>query len=167
MVESRSRLNRREFGEAVDLIRVITPDGFQIWRAAPARSQGLALYESGEHTQNSSCRLLKTDCNANQQTTPRGVRKLGSRIANTTDYMHNVHCGALPILALKGFDPDNDTELGISVNTAIFPPTRCGDRVAIRFLQRAALFADVEEQINTLGVGTLKAKPHNSTAKSA
>ena len=35
-----------------------------------------------------------------------------------TDYNHSIHVGAQPILCLKGFDPENNTELGL-LNTAV------------------------------------------------
>ena len=115
------------FGESlVDQIRVITPEGYQIWRSGTGngRQEGWTLYQSGQHTAGEIPLVAVYSNRIATLVSKPPLEECGNlAIAycqRFTDYMHNVHCGALPILALKGFDPDNnDTELGISVNTAI------------------------------------------------
>ena len=166
------------FGETlVDQIRVITPDGYQLWRdgTGSGRNQGWQLYESGEHTAGEIPLVAVYSNRIATLISKPPLEECGNlAIAycqRFTDYMHNVHCGALPILALKGFDPDNnDTELGISVNTAILLPPD-GDATIVSppsdsYNAQLACLQTLEEQISTLGVSTLaKQNLTNSTAE--
>ena len=67
--------------------------------------------------------------------------------------------GAQPILCLKGFDPENNTELGLSVNTAVLLPPD-GDAMYVEptsavYDAQLKCLHSLEEQIRSLGVSVL------------
>ena len=168
-----------EFGEEiVENIRVVTKDGWQIWRSGTDGTDindGWNLYDSGTHTAG-EVPLVPVYSNRIATLTSKPPLEECANLAiaycqRFTDYMHNVHCGALPLLALKGFDPDSgDTELGISVNTAILLPPD-GDAQIVSppsdsYNAQLNCLQTLEEQISTLGVSTLaKQNLTNSTAE--
>ncbi|MFZ9261033.1 MAG: DUF4055 domain-containing protein [Limnohabitans sp.] len=76
-----------------------------------------------------------------------------------TDYHHSIHVGALPVLVLKGFDPDGNNDLGLSTNTAILLPPD-GDAFLVEPTSNAydsqlKCLQTLEEQITSLGISTL------------
>ena len=168
-----------QFGEEIiEQIRVVTEDGYQIWRAADADTQGgggWELYEAGTHTAG-EVPIIPVYSNRIATLVSKPPLEECANLAiaycqRFTDYMHNVHCGALPLLALKGFDPDSgDTELGISVNTAILLPPD-GDATIVSppsdsYNAQLNCLQTLEEQISTLGVSTLaKQNLTNTTAE--
>ena len=168
-----------QFGEEIiEQIRVVTEDGYQIWRAGDADTQGgggWELYESGTHTAG-EVPIIPVYSNRIATLVSKPPLEECANLAiaycqRFTDYMHNVHCGALPLLALKGFDPDSgDTELGISVNTAILLPPD-GDATIVSppsdsYNAQLNCLQTLEEQISTLGVSTLaKQNLTNTTAE--
>jgi len=76
-----------------------------------------------------------------------------------TDYHHSIHVGSQPIFVLKGFDPDSDNKLGLSVNTAVLlPPDGSADYVSSNsdsFQSQLDCLRTLEEQISSLGISTL------------
>ena len=75
------------------------------------------------------------------------------------DYHHSIHVGSQPTLYLKGFDPENDTSLGMSVNTAVLLPPD-GDIGIVAppsdaYQEQLKCLQVLEEQIRSLGVSVL------------
>lgn len=75
------------------------------------------------------------------------------------DYHHSIHVGSQPLLYLKGFDPDNETSLGLSVNTAVLLPPD-GDIGIVAppsdaYESQLKCLQTLEEQIRSLGVSVL------------
>lgn len=75
------------------------------------------------------------------------------------DYHHSIHVGSQPTLYLKGFDPENDTSLGMSVNTAVLLPPD-GDIGIVSppsdaYQEQLRCLQVLEEQIRSLGVSVL------------
>ena len=84
------------------------------------------------------------------------------------DYHHSIHVGAQPILVLKGFDPENDSELGMSVNTAVLLPPD-GDAMYVEptsavYESQLRLLQTLEEQISSLGISALAKQNITNTA---
>ena len=75
----------------------------------------------------------------------------------------------MPILMLKGFDPDsNESSLGLSVNTAVLLPPD-GDAAIVSppsdaYQEQLRCLQTLEEQISTLGVSTLAKQNITNTA---
>ena len=166
-----------EFGEdIITQIRVLTETGYQIWRdesPTGANHGGWTLYESGEHT---AGEVPMVSIYSNRIATLVSKPPL-EEVANLTiayaqrftDYMHNIHVGAMPILTLKGFDPDaNESALGLSVNTAILLPPD-GDATIVSppsdaYQEQLRCLQTLEEQISQLGISTLAKQNLTNTA---
>ena len=166
-----------QFGEEIiTQIRVLTDEGYQIWREGPASGPnqgGWELYESGEHT---AKEVPLVTIYSNRIATLVSKPPL-EEVANLTisyaqrftDYMNNIHVGAMPILCLKGFDPDsNDSELGLSVNTAILLPPD-GDAMIVSppsdsYSEQLRCLQTLEEQISSLGISALAKQNLTNTA---
>ena len=165
-----------QFGEElITQIRVLTETGYQIWRDENPdnRNSGWSLYEEGDHT---AGEVPLTTVYSNRIATlvskPPLEECANLAIAYTqrfTDYMHNIHVGAMPILMLKGFDPDsNESSLGLSVNTAVLLPPD-GDAAIVSppsdaYQEQLRCLQTLEEQISTLGVSTLAKQNITNTA---
>jgi hypothetical protein len=159
------------FGERVfDQVRVMEPGKYQIFRNAvePANTSnsataGWILHEQGT-----------TSIDDIPLVTVYGNR-LGTLVSRPpllevaylclaycqrfTDYHNSIHVGASPILVLRGFDPDNDSPLGLSVNTAIVLPPEGGAEyvqpTSAAFDAQLQCLQTLEEQISRLGINTL------------
>ena len=165
------------FGEEIiTQIRVLTEDGYEIWRdedPADGSNAGWSLYESGTHTAG-EVPLVTIYSNrvATLVSKPPLEECANLTIAycqRFTDYMHNVHVGAMPILTLKGFDPDNnESSLGLSVNTAILLPPD-GDAAIVSppsdaYNEQLKCLQTLEAQISSLGISTLAKQNLTNTA---
>ncbi len=166
-----------QFGEEIiTQIRVLTEDGYQIWRdetPSGANRGGWTLYESGEHT---AGEVPLVTIYSNRIATLVSKPPL-EEVANLNisyaqrfcDYYHSIHVGALPILCLKGFDPDNnDNQLGLSVNTAILLPPD-GDAMIVSppsdsYQEQLRCLQVLEEQISSLGISALAKQNLTNTA---
>ena len=163
------------FGEdVIDQMRILTPGGYQIWRydSGNNREQGWRLHEEGT-TSLDEIPLVTVYSNR--------VGTLMSKpplleVANLcisycqryADYHHSIHVGAQPILVLKGFDPENDNELGMSVNTAVLLPPD-GDCMYVEptsavYESQLRLLQTLEEQISALGISALAKQNITNTA---
>ena len=124
-----------DFGEKLrDQIRVMTPGGYQLWRTPAVTSfvptPSWTLEEQGD---TSLTRIPLVTVYADRRGTLISRPPL-LEIAHLTiayaqrfcDLYHNIHVSANPILVLRGFDPDSDVSLGISVNTALTLPPEGG-----------------------------------------
>lgn len=159
------------FGERVfDQVRVMEPGKYQIWRNAvePANASNSATAGWTLHEQGA------TSIDDIPLVTVYGNR-LGTLISRPpllevaylclaycqrfTDYHNSIHVGASPILVLRGFDPDNDSPLGLSVNTAIVLPPEGGAEyvqpTSAAFDAQLQCLQTLEEQISRLGINTL------------
>ena len=165
------------FGEEIiTQIKVLTDTGYEIWRDEDPKdgnNAGWSLYESGEHTAG-EVPLVSVYSNriATLVSKPplEEVAQLNiSYSQRFTDYMNNIHVGAMPILTLKGFDPDsNDSDLGLSVNTAILLPPE-GDCSIVSppadsYQEQLRCLQTLEEQISALGISTLAKQNLTNTA---
>ena len=166
-----------QFGEEIiTQIRVLTDDGYQIWRdetPSGANRGGWTLYESGEHT---AGEVPLVTIYSNRIATLVSKPPL-EEVANLNisyaqrfcDYYHSIHVGAMPILCLKGFDSDNnDNQLGLSVNTAILLPPD-GDAMIVSppsdsYQEQLRCLQVLEEQISSLGISALAKQNLTNTA---
>ena len=158
-----------EFGEEIyEQIRVLTPGKYMVYRFRDAdrqtnRKAGWYVVEGGT---TSLDEVPLTTVYSNRVSTlvskPPMIEVAELNIAYAQrfcDYHHSIHVGAQPILCLKGFDPDNDTELGLSVNTAVLLPPD-GDAMIVSppsdaYQEQLKCLQTLEEQIRSLGVSVL------------
>ena len=158
-----------EFGEEIyEQIRVLTPGKYMVYRFRDAdrqtnRKAGWYVVEGGT---TSLDEVPLTTVYSNRIATlvskPPMIEVAELNIAYAQrfcDYHHSIHVGAQPILCLKGFDPDNDTELGLSVNTAVLLPPD-GDAMIVSppsdaYQEQLKCLQTLEEQIRSLGVSVL------------
>jgi hypothetical protein len=159
------------YGEDLyEQVRVMTPGGYELWRsdvvpvgtstATPLRWR---LYEQGS-TSLDRIPLVTVYSNrrGNLLSTPplQEVAHLCIAYAQRfCDYHHAIHVGANPMLVLRGFDPDSDTPLGISVNTALLLPPDGGAEyvqpTSEAFDAQLKCLEALEDQISRLGINTL------------
>jgi hypothetical protein len=87
------------------------------------------------------------------------------------DYHHSIHVGSNPVLILRGFDPDSDTPLGISVNTALLLPPDGGAEyvqpTSDAFDSQLKCLQALEDQISRLGINTLSSQNLTNAAAEA
>ena len=163
------------YGEEVtDQIRVLEPGRYELWRPVTPRTNlpvGIELpgptawdvYESGT-TSLSTIPLVTVYSNreGNLLSKPPLLEVAQLNIAYAQrfcDYHHSIHVGASPILVLRGFDPDSDSDLGLSVNSAILLPPDGGaeyvEPTSDAFDAQLKCLAALEDQISRLGINTL------------
>lgn len=151
------------FGEKqVEQMRILQPGSFELWRKDEAGS-GWYLYESD--TTDLDRIPLVSVYGSRQSTlisTPPLLEVAYLTIAYAQrfcDYMHSIHVGAMPILTMRGFDPDADSPVGISVNTAVLLPVDGGAEFVSpttdAFDSQLKCLEALEEQISRLGINTL------------
>jgi predicted secreted protein len=167
-IKERVVQSRGAYGEElVDQIRVMTPGGFELWRTpatvgltAPAKWD---LAASGR-TSLSRIPLVTVYSNriGNLLSKPplEEVAYLCIAYAQRfCDFHHAIHVSANPMLVLRGFDPDSDTPIGISVNTALLLPPDGGaefvEPTSEAFDSQLKCLKELEDQIGRLGINTL------------
>ena len=158
-----------EFGEKLyEQIRVLTPGRYMVYRYQDEdrktnKKAGLYVAEGGT-TSIDEVPLATVYSNriATLVSKPPMVEVAELNIAYSQrfcDYHHSIHVGAQPILCLKGFDPENDTELGLSINTAVLlPPDGDGfyiEPTSAVYESQLKCLQTLEEQIRSLGVSVL------------
>ena len=157
------------FGEEIyEQIRVLTPGRYTVYRYRDAdeqtnRAAGWYVVEGGT-TSLDEVPLATVYSNriATLVSKPPMVEVAELNIAYAQrfcDYHHSIHVGAQPILCLKGFDPENNSDLGLSVNTAVLLPPD-GDAMYVEptsdaYDAQLKCLQTLEEQIRSLGVSVL------------
>lgn len=162
--------------ELVDQIRVLTPGGYELWRSSSATPSGQwQLYDSG-FTTIGEIPLVTVYSNrlGNLLSAPplEEVAQLVVAYAQRfCDFHHAIHVGSNPVLVLRGFDPDSDAPLGISVNTAILLPPDGGAEyvqpTSDAFDSQLKCLQALEDQISRLGINTLTAQNLTNAAAEA
>lgn len=167
--------------EVVDQIRVMEPGRYELWRAPalltsiPSGAQAWELETRGT-TSLSRIPLVTVYSNrtGNLLSTPplEEVAYLCIAYAQRfCDFHHAIHVGANPMLVLRGFDPDSEHPLGISVNTALLLPPDGGAEfvqpTSEAFDSQLKCLKELEDQISRLGINTLsQANLTNAAAES-
>ena len=150
------------FGEKqVEQIRVLEAGNYELWRRDA--SGGWLLHDSGDTNLD---RIPLVTVYGNRHSTllssPPLLEVAYLNIAYAQrfcDFMHSVHVGAMPILTMRGFDPDADSPIGISVNTAVLLPVDGGAEfvqpTTDAFDSQLKCLEALEGQIARLGINTL------------
>lgn len=167
-IKERITTSKGAYGESLaDQIRVMTPGGYELWRSpaqlgvTPAPRWEL---EASGTTSLDRIPLVTVYSNrtGNLMSTPvlEEVAFLCIAYAQRfCDFHHAIHVGANPMLVLRGFDPDSDTPIGISVNTALLLPPDGGAEwvqpTSEAFDSQLKCLQELENQISRLGINTL------------
>lgn len=157
-------LPKGQFGEDIEeQIRVLYPGRYEVWRRDTASAGAWSIYTSGE-TSLDTIPLITVYSNrlGNLLSTPPLLEVAYLNISYAQrfcDYMHALHTGAMPILTMRGFDPDGDVPIGISVNTAVLLPPDGGceyvQPTTESFDSQLKCLESLESQISRLGINTL------------
>lgn len=167
-IRERVVTSKGAYGEELqDQIRVMTPGGYELWRSPTTTTYGQGpqweLVDSGR-TSLSRIPLVTTYAQrtGNLMSTPplEEVAYLCIAYAQRwCDFHHSIHVGANPMLVLRGFDPDSDSPIGISVNTALLLPPDGGAEwvqpTSEAFDSQLKCLKELEDQIGRLGINTL------------
>ena len=166
-----------QFGEElVEQICVLTPIGYQRWRKQSPRVQANAGWEMVEEGTHTAGEIPFVTVYSNRLATLYSkppleeVAHLSVAYAQRfTDYMNSLHVGSMPMLTLKGFDPDIGQEsLGLSVNKAILLPPD-GEASIVSppsdsYQEQLRCLTTLEEQISSLGISALAKQNITNTA---
>lgn len=174
------------YGEdVVEQIRVLTPGGYELWRSEPLTAlptgsslttpRKWTLEESGTTSLNRIplCTVYSQRTGNLTSTPPLGeIAHLAIAYAQRfADLHHGIHVGSNPMLVLRGFDPDSDTPLGISVNTALLlPPDGGAEFVSApseAYDSQLRCLQALEDQISRLGINTLTSQNLTNAAAEA
>jgi hypothetical protein len=165
--------------ELIDQIRVMEPGRYELWRSPATTSTAAApSWQLEERGTTSLERIPLVTVYSNRQgnllSTPplQEVAYLCIAYAQRfCDFHHAVHVSANPMLVLRGFDPDSDAELGISVNTALLLPPDGGAEFVSptteAFDSQMRCLQALEDQISRLGINTLSSQNLTNAAAEA
>lgn len=176
------------YGEQlVEQVRVLTPGGYELWRSAPQPTTISPLmsvqpppaqWELFDRGTTSLTRIPLVTVYSNRKgnllSSPPLLEVAQLNIAYAQrfcDYHHAIHVGANPMLVLRGFDPDSDSPLGISCNTALLLPPDGGAEWAQptsdAFDSQLRCLQALEDQISRLGINTLSSQNLTNAAAEA
>jgi len=157
-------LPKGDFGEDIEeQIRVLYPPRYEVWRRNTASAGAWNIFERGD-TSLDTIPLVSVYSNrvGNLLSSPPLLEVAYLNISYAQrfcDYMHAIHTGSMPILTMRGFDPDGDTPIGISVNTAVLLPPDGGceyvQPTSDAFESQLKCLEALEDQISRLGINTL------------
>ncbi len=155
------------FGEEIiEQVRVLEPGKYRVYRSAIEDSLANGKWELKDVGVTSLDRVPVVGVYSNRlETMMSRPPLLEVALLNLaycrrfTDYHHSLHVGAQPVLLLKGFDPDGNTTLGLSVNTALLLPPE-GDGKYIEptsdsYNSQLECLQTLEDQISNLGISAL------------
>ena len=167
-VKERVITDKGSYGEElVDQIRVMEPGRYELWRApAPTPNGPAPKWELHRRGSTSVDRIPMVTVYANRTGNLMSVPPLEevaylciAYAQRFCDFHHSIHVGANPMLVLRGFDPDTDSPIGISVNTALLMPVDGGAEwvqpTTDAFEAQLKCLKELEDQIGRLGVNTL------------
>lgn len=167
-IKERVVVAKGAYGETlVDQIRVMEPGRYELWRTPAQVGIGTGAaweLEASGRTSLDRIPLVTVYSNrvGNLLSRPplEEVAQLCVAYAQRfCDFHHAIHVGANPMLVLRGFDPDSDTPLGISVNTALLLPPDGGAEyvqpTSEAFDSQLKCLQALEDQISRLGINTL------------
>ena len=178
-IKERVVTSRGAYGEElVDQIRVMEPGRFELWRAPAGTSGPGPSWTLEERGTTSLDRIPMVTVYSN---------RLGNLLSapplldvaylviayaqRFCDYHHALHVSANPMLVLRGFDPDSDAPLGISVNTALLLPPDGGaefvEPTSEAFDCQLKCLKELEDQISRLGINTLTSQNLTNAAAEA
>ena len=155
-----------QFGEeVVEQIRVLYPGRYELYRDQYPNNQneGWRLVESGDISLDEIPLVTVYSNRIGTLTSKPPLLEVAnlniSYCQRYCDYHHTIHVGSQPILLLKGFDPDDSTDLGLSINTAVLLPPE-GDGKYIEptsdaYDSQLQCLQTLEQQISQLGISTL------------
>jgi len=165
--------------ELVDQIRVMEPGRYELWRS-PATTSTMAMpsWQLEERGTTSLGRIPLVTVYSNRQGNLLSIPPLQevaylciAYAQRFCDFHHAVHVSANPMLVLRGFDPDSDAELGISVNTALLLPPDGGAEFVSptteAFDSQMRCLQSLEDQISRLGINTLSSQNLTNAAAEA
>lgn len=161
--------------ELVEQIRVLTPGGYEVWRSAALPYRQLSNYtvqplplqwelvESGSTTlERVPMVTVYSNRTGNLMSTPPLMEVAALNLAYAQrfcDLHHSIHVTANPMLVMRGFDPDTDSPIGISANTALLMPVDGGAEwiqpTTDAFEAQLRTLKELEDQISRLGINTL------------
>ena len=164
-----------KYGEEItDQIRVLEPGRYELWRPTTPRTNlptgiqlpGPTAWDLYEQDTTTLDRIPLVTVYSNRLgnllSRPPLLEVAQLNIAYAQrfcDFHHSIHVGASPILVLRGFDPDSDATLGLSVNSAILLPPDGGaeyvEPTSDAFDAQLKCLAALEDQISRLGINTL------------
>lgn len=157
-------LPKGSFGEDIEeQIRVLTPGRYEVYRRDTASAGDWTTFATGTTSLDTiPLYTVYSNRQGNLLSTPPLLEVAYLNISYAQrfcDYMHAIHTGAMPILTMRGFDPDGDTPIGVSVNTAILLPPDGGceyvQPTSEAFDSQLKCLEALEDQISRLGINTL------------
>jgi hypothetical protein len=163
------------YGEEItDQIRVLEPGRYELWRPTTPRTNlptaiqlpGPSAWDVHETGTTTLDRIplvtVYSNRDGNLLSRPPLLEVAQLNIAYAQrfcDFHHSIHVGASPILVLRGFDPDSESSLGLSVNSALLLPPDGGaeyvEPTSDAFDAQLKCLAALEDQISRLGINTL------------
>lgn len=173
------------YGEkVVDQIRVMEPGRYELWRTPerpalyPSPVPTATSWELHERGSTSLDEIPLVTVYSNRLGTllsaPPLLEVAYLNIAYAQrfcDYHHSIHVGAMPVLTLRGYDPDSEAPLGVSVNTALLLPPDGGAEyvqpTSDAFDSQLKCLSSLEDQISRLGINTLTAQNLTNAAAEA
>ena len=145
--------------EVIRQIRILEPGKWSLWRKG---DDGWALYQEGT----TSLPVIPMAVTYSNKVSELVSKPPLLPIANLNilhaqrqaDLQHSLHVASMPIMYLKSFD-DSDSEIGLSVNSAILLPSDgevgYAEPASSAFQSQQEFISELEHQMQNLGMSTL------------